>query len=61
MGNPERMASMPKVALETMALCNASLQAGYFIPTARVCGIDCGPMFGFNRTKIDELFFSGTS
>ena len=61
MENPERMASMPDATLETMALRNASLQAGYFILASRACGLDCGPMSGFNQTKIDELFFSGTS
>lgn len=61
MSNPEGMASMPEAVLETMALRNASLQAGYFILAARACGLDCGPMSGFNQAKIDELFFSGTS
>ena len=61
MGNPERMASLPEAALETMALRNASLQAGYFILAARAYGLDCGSMSGFNQAKIDELFFSGTS
>ena len=61
MENPERMALMPEAALETMALRNTSLQAGYFILAARSCGLDGRPMSGFNQTKIDELFFSGTS
>ena len=25
---------------------------------ARALGLDCGPMGGFDRAKIDELFFS---
>ena len=61
MENPERMASLPEASLETMALRNASLQAGYFILAARACGLDCGPMSGFNQAKIDELFFKDTS
>ena len=61
MDDLERMASLPEATLETMVLRNASLQAGYFIPVARSCGLDCGPMSSFNPTKIDELFSSETS
>ena len=61
MDDPERMASLPEAALETMVLCNASLQARYFILATRAFGLDCGPMSGFNQAKIDEIFFSGTS
>ena len=61
MGNLERMASLPEAALETMALRNASLQAGYFILAARACGLDCGSMSDFNQARVDEVFFIGTS
>jgi 3-hydroxypropanoate dehydrogenase len=28
---------------------------------ARACGLDCGPMSGFDMKKVDEAFFAGTS
>ena len=37
------------------------LQAGYILIAARMLGIDCGPMNGFNKTLADEVFYSGTS
>ncbi len=40
---------------------NANLQAGFFILAARLCGLDCGPMSGFNNDQVDNLFFEGTS
>lgn len=40
---------------------NGSLQGGYFIVAARALGLDCGPMSGFDRGKVDEAFFAGTS
>jgi 3-hydroxypropanoate dehydrogenase len=36
---------------------NGSLQAAYMILAARSLGLDCGPMGGFDRAKIDETFF----
>ncbi|MFW0778026.1 MAG: malonic semialdehyde reductase [Rickettsiales bacterium] len=39
---------------------NAVLQGGYFILAARACGLDCGPMSGFDHAKLDEAFFAGT-
>ncbi|MBU6475023.1 MAG: malonic semialdehyde reductase [Alphaproteobacteria bacterium] len=43
------------------AFRNSSLQAAYFIIAARACGLDCGPMSGFDKAKADETFFKGTS
>ena len=43
------------------AMRNSTLQAAYFIIAARACGLDCGPMSGFDRTKADDVFFKGTS
>lgn len=48
-------------AIQTNAFRNGSLQGGYFILAARACGLDCGPMSGFDNKKLDELFFTGTS
>lgn len=44
------------VALET-AFRNGSLQGGYFILAARAVGLDCGPMSGFDRARVDAEFF----
>lgn len=43
------------------AMRNGSLQGAYFIIAARACGLDCGPMSGFDKAKADEAFFKGTS
>lgn len=39
------------------AFRNSSLQGGYFILAARALGLDCGPMSGFNATKLNAEFF----
>jgi 3-hydroxypropanoate dehydrogenase len=39
---------------------NATLQGAYLILAARALGLDCGPMSGFDNTKIDHAFFAGT-
>jgi 3-hydroxypropanoate dehydrogenase len=43
------------------ALRNSSLQGAYFMLAARLMGIDCGPMSGFDNARVDALFFSATS
>jgi 3-hydroxypropanoate dehydrogenase len=50
----------PAVAHET-AFRNASLQAAYLLLAARSLGLDAGPMSGFDKAKVDEAFFSGTT
>ena len=37
------------------------LQAGYVLIAARLLGLDCGPMNGFDKRLADEAFYSGTS
>jgi 3-hydroxypropanoate dehydrogenase len=49
-------ASNPQLALET-ARRNSSLQGAYLIMAARLLGLDCGPMSGFDNAKLDEEFF----
>lgn len=46
----------PRLA-ETVALRNGSLQGAYFIIAARMLGLDCGPMSGFDNAKLDAAFF----
>lgn len=48
-----------RVARETMAFRNGSLQGAYFIMAARAVGLDCGPMSGFDNAKVDAEFFPG--
>jgi 3-hydroxypropanoate dehydrogenase len=52
---------LPENVLEYIALRNSSLQGAYFMLAARSLGLDCGPMSGFNNTKVDEAFFAGTT
>ncbi|MES5098649.1 malonic semialdehyde reductase [Agrobacterium sp. BA1120] len=52
--------SSPAVAEET-AFRNATLQAGYLILAARSLGLDTGAMSGFEKPKVDEAFFAGTT
>jgi len=50
-------AGNPDLAEET-AFRNGTLQGGYLILAARALGLDCGPMSGFNKQKVDSAFFS---
>lgn len=42
---------------EATAFRNSSLQGAYFIIAARLFGLECGPMSGFNPAQVDEAFF----
>jgi 3-hydroxypropanoate dehydrogenase len=42
---------------KTHAFRNATLQSAYFLIAARAMGLDCGPMSGFNNSKLDAEFF----
>lgn len=42
------------------AFRNGSLQGAYLMLAARALGLDCGPMSGFDRRKVDAAFFAGT-
>lgn len=46
-----------KAHIERVALRNSSLQGAYFILAARAIGLDCGPMSGFDNSKVDAAFF----
>lgn len=50
-----------RAKLEQVAIENCWLQAGFFIAAARSQGLDCGPMSGFDKARIDEAFYQGTS
>lgn len=36
---------------------NGTLQAGYMIVAARMMGLDCGPMSGFDKDGVEQEFF----
>jgi 3-hydroxypropanoate dehydrogenase len=50
-------AGSPPLAEET-AFRNGTLQGAYMIMAARALGLDCGPMSGFDKSKVDEAFLS---
>jgi 3-hydroxypropanoate dehydrogenase len=52
---------LPDDALGTIALRNSSLQGAYLMLAARALGLDCGPMSGFDNSKVDAEFFAGTT
>jgi len=47
--------------IEETAFRNSSLQGAYLIMAVRALGLDCGPMSGFDKEKVDAAFFAGTS
>jgi len=53
-------AGKPDKIKET-AFRNGTLQGAYFILAARLHGLDCGPMSGFDNAGVDKAFFAGTS
>ena len=40
---------------------NGALQGAYLIMAARAMGLDVGPMSGFDRLKVDDAFFPGST
>jgi 3-hydroxypropanoate dehydrogenase len=46
----------PQLAQAT-AQRNGTLQGAYFIVAARMLGLDCGPMSGFDADKVNTEFF----
>jgi 3-hydroxypropanoate dehydrogenase len=43
---------------EETAFRNSTLQGAYLITAARALGLDCGPMSGFDKAKVDAAFFA---
>ncbi|WP_448585642.1 malonic semialdehyde reductase [Thermaurantiacus sp.] len=46
--------------LRETAFRNSSLQGAYLILAARALGLDCGPMSGFDKSRVDAEFWAGT-
>lgn len=53
----ERLGGIPEPFRESFLQQNTALQAGYLMLAARALGLDCGPMGGFDRAKVDAAFF----
>jgi 3-hydroxypropanoate dehydrogenase len=53
----QRLAALAPEVRRPMAELSATLQAGYFIIAARGLGLDCGPMGGFDKQRVDAEFF----
>jgi 3-hydroxypropanoate dehydrogenase len=47
----------PDFADET-AFRNGTMQGAYLIMAARLLGLDCGPMSGFDKARVDQLFLA---
>jgi 3-hydroxypropanoate dehydrogenase len=43
--------------IDETAFRNSSLQGAYFMLAARALGLDCGPMSGFDKAKVNAEFF----
>lgn len=56
----ERLAAMPAEKREFNLVQNTGLEAAYFMLAARALGLDCGPMGGFDRAKLDAGLLEGT-
>ncbi|MEF3366094.1 malonic semialdehyde reductase [Methylocystis sp. 9N] len=46
--------------IEETAFRNGSLQGAYLLLALRAVGLDCGPMSGFDKAKVDAEFFADT-
>ena len=56
-GYAKHLASLPRAEIDAWALLNGSLQGAYLILAARALGLDCGPLGGFDKPKVDAAFF----
>jgi nitroreductase len=50
-----------QAAIDSNAVLNSSLQGAYLIVAARALGLDCGPMGGFDKDKVNAAFLAGTT
>lgn len=55
--NAQSMFEDNKELAQQTAFRNGTLQGGYLILAARMLGLDCGPMSGFNNDAVDAEFF----
>ena len=57
MPNAQAMFSGNAALSEATAFRNGTLQGAYLIIAARMLGLDCGPMSGFDGAKVNAEFF----
>jgi 3-hydroxypropanoate dehydrogenase len=55
-----KMFESTPAAAEESSTANGWLQCGYFLLAARAVGLDCGPMGGFDKSKVNAAFLAGT-
>jgi len=55
--NAKAMFENNPVLTQATAERNSSMQGAYLIIAARMLGLDCGPMSGFDNNAVDEEFF----
>jgi 3-hydroxypropanoate dehydrogenase len=55
-GAADMFRSSPELS-EATAFRNSTLQGAYLIVAARMLGLDCGPMSGFDNRAVDTEFF----
>jgi 3-hydroxypropanoate dehydrogenase len=53
----DRFAAAPETVRERLSFQGGTLQGAYLILAARTLELDCGPMGGFDRAKVDAVFF----
>ena len=51
------MFSGNRIAAESAAFRNGTLQGAYLLIAARALGLTAGPMSGFDNTRVDHEFF----
>jgi 3-hydroxypropanoate dehydrogenase len=54
-------ATMPAAQCEFFLVQNANLEAAWLMMAAGALGLDCGPMGGFDRAKVDATVLEGTT
>ncbi|PKH03321.1 malonic semialdehyde reductase [Psychromonas sp. MB-3u-54] len=57
MPNAKEMFASNAAFSQATANRNSSMQGAYFIIAARMLGLDCGPMSGFDNDAVDTEFF----
>lgn len=56
--NAQSLFESNETLAQQTAFRNSTLQGGYLILAARMLGLDCGPMSGFDNAAVDAAFFA---
>jgi len=60
-GLKERLAAMPEDQRQFVVVQSTGLESAFLMLAARALGLDCGPMGGFDRQKVDATLLEGTT